>query len=245
MECLDGTLIIVKQMLDFKSNLCKNVERKFWRPPSLVPLNLKSIDTEQGRYYIISEDPYVAYKSVTTVIGEKADRSWYPEWVSRVGQEEANRITNIAARRGQAIHSLAEAYLKNKDYWYNQATINIVGFSSIVPLLNKNLGKIYGLELPLYSHRLKTAGRTDLVCEWNGTNSIVDFKTSRREKLKEQITDYFIQSTCYAMMVEERYGLIIPQICVIILENDEIEPKVFIEKTDDWKSKVEEIFIGE
>ena len=233
-------------MFDHKLNLCRNVERKFWKAPTLPRFELESYEREGKRYYKVpSETGYCLYRSVTTIIAEKSDKSWYPKWVDRVGQEEADRITNIAARRGNSIHEMAEAYLKNKDYWYNQATINIVGFSSIVPLLNKNLGKIYGLELPLYSHRLKTAGRTDLVCEWNGTNSIVDFKTSRREKLKEQITNYFIQSTCYAMMVEERYGLIIPQICVIILENAAIEPKVFIEKTDDWKSKVEEIFIGE
>jgi hypothetical protein len=110
--------------------------------------------------------------------------------------------------------------------------VNIASFNYIKPFLDKHIGLIAGLELPLYSDTLKTAGRTDVVAKWNNIWSIIDFKTSKRAKKREDITNYFAQEACYATMFFERVGLVIPQL-VTVMTVDDSEPLVFIEKTED------------
>jgi hypothetical protein len=58
--------------------------------------------------------------------------------------------------------------------------------------------------------------------------SIIDFKTAKNKK-EEDIEGYFLQTTLYAMMVEELLGLYVPQI-VIIIGVDFEEPQVFVKR---------------
>jgi hypothetical protein len=231
-------------LIDFRENLVRDIDRKFFTFNFVDRCELDSYEEDGKRFYIVP-DPIEShiYKSVTTIIGEHADKTWLKEWKDRVGEDEADAIMQRAKHRGVAIHDMAEAYFMGEEYWQGHGTINIMDFNRVIPLLNQNVSSIYGVELPLFSHRLRTAGRADLVCQWEYVNSVVDFKTARQEKFKEQIIDYFIQSACYAIMFQELYHLTTPQIVVIMLIDHEPEPQVFIEKTEDWASKVEEMFI--
>ena len=53
------------------------------------------------------------YPSVTTVLGSR-DKSWLYEWRKKVGEEEANRISQRAANRGTRLHKICEDYICNK-----------------------------------------------------------------------------------------------------------------------------------
>jgi hypothetical protein len=234
-------------LIDFHNNLVSNVERKKFSFNFVDRCELDSYEDEDGkRYYVVPSqtDTYI-YKSVTTIIDEHSDKTWLKRWKDRVGDAEADAITRQAKQRGTAIHDMVEAYFMGEDYWEGHGTINVIDFNRVVPLLNRYVSNIYGVELPLHNHRLRTAGRTDLVCQWDGVNSIVDFKTSKKEKLQEQLTSYFIQTACYALMFQELYHLTIPQIVVIILVDHESSPSVFVENVNDWVGRVEEMFIGD
>jgi len=177
------------------------------------------------------------YPSVTTVIGAVSDKSWLDAWKKRVGEEQAEKIKAQAGRRGTAVHELAEQYLRNnRNYKSGHMPGNIETFSKMKPFLDKHVGKIYGLEVPLYSDKLKTAGRVDVLAEWNKILSIVDFKTSRSVKTRDDIHDYFIQESAYAFMVFERTGLL-PKQLVTVMAVDDNKPLLFIEKTRDWIEK--------
>ena len=54
------------------------------------------------------------YPSVTTVLGAAADKSGLDAWRKAVGEEEANRVSARAARRGTAVHSLCEKLVLNE-----------------------------------------------------------------------------------------------------------------------------------
>jgi genome maintenance exonuclease 1 len=106
---------------------------------------------------------------------------------------------------------------------------------------------VFGNEMALYSDTLKTAGRTDLFCRFQGVYTIADYKTSSKDKKEGWIEDYFIQSTTYAMMVEEMYRDIkpihIPQLAIIIaIEGGESKHQLFVKKTADYRDKVKDIF---
>jgi hypothetical protein len=205
-------------------------------------LNLATLErTEKdGKRYYITPDG--VFPSVTTVLGEKLDKSGLELWKAKVGVEKAEQISRQAATRGSAVHKLCEDYLMNDVIDSRKVMpFNMMTFNTIKPILDKNINKVYGVEAALYSKKLNTAGTSDLLAEYNGVNSIVDFKTSRKEKKEEWIQNYFLQATIYSMMAEELTNLKFPQI-VIIISNDDYEVQTFIKNRDDYKDKVLELF---
>jgi hypothetical protein len=84
-----------------------------------------------------------------------------------------------------------------------------------------------------------------MFCQFQGINTIVDFKTSSKVKREEDIEDYFIQATTYAMMLEEMYQgkLVIPQLAIIMTVADHGEPGLlFVKQTYPYRSKVRKLF---
>jgi genome maintenance exonuclease 1 len=213
-------------------------DREFFHSFIDVPA-IERVEIDGVRHY---RTPDGDFKSVTTILGEKLDKSSLEIWRARVGEEEANKISTQAATRGTAIHALAESYLLNKPDWRRGAMpVNLDTFSRIRPILDRNVGSVYGIEVPLYSAALKAAGTGDLLAGYDGINSIIDFKTSRRVKEESYIKGYFLQATCYSLMAEELTGLKFPQI-VIIIAVDHEEPQVFIKKRDEYVDEVMRIF---
>ena len=183
-------------------------------------------------------------KSVTTAIGDASDKTALYEWRKRVGEEEAQRISTQAANRGTSLHSICEYYLLNEERMPKKTMpINVDTFRKIQPLIDKHIDNIYGIEARLYSYQLKAAGTTDCIAEWDGVPSIIDFKTSKKTKKEEWIENYFLQATTYAMMTEERTGLKVPQL-VILIAVDHEEPQIFIRQAENYREKVIKIFEG-
>lgn len=197
------------------------------------------IDIDGIRHY---QTPVGTFKSVTTILGEKLDKSGLLAWKKRVGEEEAARVSTQASRRGTAIHNLAEAYLMNDENWKKGAMpVNLDTFSRIRPILDLNVGSVYGIEIPLYSARLKTAGTCDLLAGYCGINSVVDFKTSKRIKKEEDIEGYFLQAAAYSWCAQELTELKFPQI-VIIMPVDDNDSLVFVKNAEDYYERMFEIF---
>ena len=73
---------------------------------------------------------------------------------------------------------------------------------------------------------------------WDGVPSIIDYKTSRKPKKKEWCEGYFMQCAFYAIAWEERTGMPMPNI-VIVMDVDDHDPVVFVEHRDNWVKKLE------
>ena len=217
----------------FNNNRTKQFLHNFINLPDLDTINV-----DGKRHYVT---PAGNLPSVTTVIGERLPKDGLVAWRERVGEEEANKVMNQAAHRGTAIHSICENYLMNLDHRKGVMPFDLDTFSRIRPHLDRNVGSIYGIEVPLWSAQLKTAGRTDLLAGWDGINSVIDFKTSRRVKTEDHIEGYFIQATCYSMMAEQLTGLKFPQIVVIIAVDHE-PTQLFVKRRDLYVNRVLEIF---
>ena len=190
--------------------------------PSLI-----RVDSASGRVYQTPSGK--AYPSVTSVLG-LLGKAEIQAWRERVGEEEANRVSARAARRGTAIHSLCEDYLLNKEV--KPGYFDLDTFNSIKPILNR-INNIHCLETKLYSDYLEVAGTVDCIAEFDGRLSIIDFKTSKRLKTRDDIHSYFMQTSAYAVMFEERTGIPVDKL-VIIMSVDDENPLLFIEKRDDW-----------
>ena len=85
----------------------------------------------------------------------------------------------------------------------------------------------------LCSHKWGVAGRVDCIAEFKGKLSVIDFKTSTKEKKEEWVENYFIQTSAYCEMYEEQYGQSIEQI-VILIVTEEGATQTFIKNKKDY-----------
>ncbi len=205
-----------------------------------------------GRYYVVDESTGLALPSVTTIIGETSDKSGLKDWIDRVGQEEADRISRFSANRGTYMHSLHEHFLDAKyveglgnplQVAFQRARKDCVNLTEDEIECGKNLffnfhrnsnfyddiGEVIFQEVPVWS--LKGggyAGRLDLgIKSKEGIPKIIDFKTSRKPKKREWITGYFKQASAYSIGMFEQYG-IFPEQCEIWISCETGEVQTFI-----------------
>lgn len=194
----------------------------------LAPLNTTTID---GKRYYQTPDGQV-YPSVTTITSLHG-KEGILAWRKRVGEEEANKISNKAATRGTRVHKLCEDYLNNELSFEGAMPNSIALFKQMQPFLDKYIGKVYGIECPLYSHHLRVAGKSDCIAQFDGKNAVVDFKTANKPKQEHWIQNYFMQCAAYAVAFEERTGIAIPRIAIVVaVEGD--SPQLFVKKRDDY-----------
>jgi ATP-dependent exoDNAse (exonuclease V) beta subunit len=177
-----------------------------------------------------------AYPSITTVTG-LLKRQAIQEWRERVGAEEANKISGRASSRGTRVHSLCENYLSNLEVTPNYLDHEL--WQGIPPLLDR-INNIHALETKLYSDHLEVAGTVDCIAEFDGKLSVIDFKTSSRVKSHDDIHDYYMQCSAYAVAFEERTNLPVSQL-LIVMAVDDHDPLLFFEKRDNWIEKFKQL----
>ena len=76
------------------------------------------------------------------------------------------------------------------------------------------------------------AGRVDCIAEYDGKLSIIDFKTSTKERNDEWNENYYIQASAYAEMFEEQTGTPIEQIVILVVTEDGAVQEFVKEKYD-------------
>lgn len=179
---------------------------------------LQQINTENGRRYLI-EGTETKYPSITTVLGDTADKSGFFEWRKRVGAEKADAISRNAANRGTKMHTLCEKYLLNELEGEIDNDMGGILFKGIKPTLDR-LDNVRCLEARLFSHALGVAGTVDCIAELDGHLAVIDFKTSRRFKKKEWIDDYFMQGCFYFTAYYEMTGEMPKQVSILMACED-------------------------
>lgn len=211
----------------------RNYSRK---PIDLGYTDLKCETLPTGRIYHTPAGK--AYPSITSVLRVR-NKDKLDDWREAVGEHEATRVGQVAAARGEGVHTLVERYLKNEVIQKQGLMPNVsASFLSLLPELGR-IDNIRIQEAPLYSDHLGLAGRVDLIAEFDGKLSIIDIKTSTRVKSREDITSYFIQESAYAIMFEERTGIPITSL-VTIMAVDFHKPLIFKEHRDSWSSMLQE-----
>lgn len=208
-------------------------------------IDLDTVTINGKRYYKTPDGNL--YPSVTTVTSS-AKKEFLEQWRARIGEKEANKISQRASSRGTDLHTMCEKYtLNDPNYRKGLMPTTLELFGKIKPMLDEHVEVIYANEIALFSHELKTAGRTDMFCRFMGINTIVDFKTSTKPKEEKWIEDYFIQATTYAMMIEEMYAdgkkIFIPQLAIIIAVEESGAPgQLFVKQTTPYRNKVRKLF---
>lgn len=181
----------------------------------------------------------IPYPSVTTVLSEYS-REGIEAWKKRVGEAEANRVSRHSSERGTGVHEAVEKFLLNEP-------VKTIGMNPLVKTLYVQMkpellmiDNIYCLETSLYSDVLRLAGTVDCIAEFNGELTVIDFKTSKRLKTREQIENYFMQCCAYAIMFEEHTGIRINRGLIIIGTDNHKSPQMFFFDPHEYRARLEE-----
>ena len=204
-----------------------------------LDFDLKVETTDSGRLYATPTGE--KYKSITTVLSNH-NKQAIMEWRERIGAEEATKISTKAATRGTKVHKICEDYINNEipELKMQMMMPDLKEmFFKIKPIIDEKLGDVYAQEQALYSHRLKIAGRVDLIGYWNGKLSVIDFKTSTKQKEESYIQNYFMQCTAYALMFSELTGQWIDDI-VVLIATGEGEAQLFERQIHDYRKPLME-----
>lgn len=198
--------------------------------PSRISLNGK-------RHYQVNQFPNVPegmlLPSVTTVLSSMAPVGKIMaliNWRKRVGNEEANRRTKLAADRGTWMHGVIEDlfmgedienHLLRKKEWQPYFTA-IEPFLELIdrPLLAESAVAWWD-----NGEELGYSGTLDqLALMADGTIALCDWKTSYKVKPDYQLADYKKQLGAYSMAAEQMYGVDIDQAYCVISVYDPEEP---------------------
>ena len=179
------------------------------------------------------------YPSITTVLSIRNKKSLH-EWRKRVGEDVANYIARTAANRGTAVHKMCEDYLNNQHLaWPSEfekhKSKNFLAWCMFAQMKDilENINNIKCLESNLYSDTMGIAGQVDCIAEYKGKLSVIDFKTSSKERKDDYNENYYIQTCAYSYMFEERTGQKAEQ-CVILVVTQDGTVQEFIKQRDDY-----------
>ncbi len=125
---------------------------------------------ENGKRFYQTPDGQ-KYPSVTTVTG-LLTRDQIKLWRERVGEEVANKISSVAARRGTKMHSLFEQYLRAEEELVFENILDESMFKAVQPVLDDIIP--VALEAGMYSDSLQMAGQVDCIGFWDNELCIID-----------------------------------------------------------------------
>ena len=142
------------------------------------------------------------YPSITTVLGIQKTKE-LQKWRDSIGNDVANWEMGRAARRGKATHTLVEQYLKGETP--SERSVLPLGLFRLLKPYVDQINNIHALETIMYSKKLTVAGQVDCIAEYKGKLSVVDFKTSTKQRDEDYNYGNFLQCSAYAKMFEEIY----------------------------------------
>ena len=172
------------------------------------------------------------YPSITTILSVR-NKKGLMEWRKKVGNDVANYVARTAANRGTKVHHMCEDYLNNDfdEEKHKKDFLPYCLFGQLKASLTK-VDNIHAQEAGLYSDKYRVAGRVDCIAEYDGVLSIIDFKTSTKERNDDWNENYYIQCSAYAEMYEERTGTEINQIVILCVTEDGTVQEFVKEKYD-------------
>ena len=204
-----------------------------WNKRFIYPKSQRSL-IQGKRHYNIQSNTHSLVKqkllpSVTTIISatqSEEKKQGLANWKARLGDQAADRVRDIAALRGTAMHTFLEAYVRGTGH----KDLTSIG-KEAEPMAKRiieaglgDLGEVWGTEVTLYYPDLY-AGATDVVGIYNGRESIIDFKQTNKPKRREWIDDYFIQLGAYAMAHNYVYRTQIKSGIILMCSKDKLFQK--------------------
>ena len=219
-----------------------------WNKKFIYPKSQRSL-IQGKRHYDIEQTKLPSVTTIISATQSEEKRQALAKWKARLGDQAADRVRDVAALRGTAMHTYLDAYIRGTGH----KDLTSVG-KEAEPMAKKiisdgliDLNEIWGSEVTLYYPDLY-AGATDVVGIYNGRESIIDFKQTNKPKRREWIEDYFIQLGAYAMAHNYIYRTKIQSGIILMCSKDgffqkfEVSDKEFVGHQHAFLRKVDEYY---
>jgi ATP-dependent exoDNAse (exonuclease V) beta subunit len=212
---------------------------------------LERVTYPNGTRHYICPETGEKLPSVTTILDATGpEKKELIEWKNRVGNEEANRIKNEALGLGTLMHTHLEKYLAEEERPGGNNTVRVQAKKMADKIIEHgliNVSKVFGIEVALYVSGLY-AGTTDVVCQYRGEMAIGDFKSAKKIRKKEQITDYMLQLCAYIIAHNNLFNTDIKTGVIFMASRDYefrefvLEKQDFNKYSDMWFERLETFF---
>lgn len=182
---------------------------------------LHRMTREDGVRHYVCPDSQKHLPSVTTILSATSDKD-FSAWEARVGKAEADRQRKYGTDLGTLVHTHLECHMLNEERPGGNNLIRVESKRMADVVIERGLPEveeIWGIETALYMPELY-AGTTDVVGLFRGKQSIIDFKTAKKMRKREDIDDYRDQLAAYLMAHNEKYGTQIEQGVVMMVDRE-------------------------
>ena len=212
------------------------------------PKSMRSL-IDGKRHYDIKEEKLPSVTTILSATQSDEKRKSLADWRARMGPQYADRVKDLAAMRGTAMHRYLEAFIDGSGH-KDLTSIGREAEGMAKRIIESGLGEldeVWGQEVTLYYPGLY-AGATDIVGVYGGQPAIIDFKQTNKPKKREWITDYFCQLGAYCMAHNYVYGTKIQKGVILMCSKDllfqkfEVEGNDFVKHQHDFLRKIDQYY---
>ena len=201
------------------------------------------------RHYDVGEEKLPSVTTILSATQSDEKRKSLADWRARMGPQYADRVKDLAAMRGTAMHRYLEAFIDGTGH-KDLTSIGREAEGMAKRIIESGLGEldeVWGQEVTLYYPGLY-AGATDIVGVYEGQPAIIDFKQTNKPKKREWITDYFCQLGAYCMAHNYVYGTRIQSGVILMCSKDllfqkfEVSGREFVRHQHDFLRKTDQYY---
>ncbi|MBD0269853.1 MAG: PD-(D/E)XK nuclease family protein, partial [Cyanobacteria bacterium Co-bin8] len=168
----------------------------------LIHYRARRVRVNQRSYYEIEGHRFPGVTTILSATKPRADREALQRWQQSVGVDVAKQITGRAASAGTRLHRQIAAYLRGEAI---EIVPELAGYwTSVEPLLQE-VEEVLLVEGAVW-HDLGFVGFPDALVVYRGELCLCDWKTARKPKQLDWITDYCFQVAAYRAAVNAVYG---------------------------------------
>ena len=212
------------------------------------PKSMRSL-IDGKRHYDIGNDKLPSVTTILSATQSDEKKKSLADWRARMGAQSADRIRDVSAMRGTAMHKFLEAYIDGSGH-KDLTSIGKEAEPMARKIIESGLGdleEVWGQEVTLYYPGLY-AGATDIVGIYEGQPAIIDFKQTNKPKKREWISDYFAQLGAYCMAHNYVYGTKIQSGVILMCSKDllfqkfEVSGSEFVRHQHDFLRKIDQYY---
>ena len=201
------------------------------------------------RHYDVGEEKLPSVTTILSATQSDEKKKSLADWRARMGAQSADRIRDVSAMRGTAMHRYLEAFIDGTGH-KDLTSVGKEAEPMARRIIESGLGEldeVWGQEVTLYYPGLY-AGATDIVGVYEGQPAIIDFKQTNKPKKREWISDYFCQLGAYCMAHNYVYGTKIQKGVILMCSKDllfqkfEVEGNDFVKHQHDFLRKIDQYY---
>jgi len=205
-----------------------------WNKKYNYPTSNRSV-INNSRHYKINNQMLPSVTAILSMTLSESEKASLEAWRTKMGADLADKVRDLAAARGSAMHKILESYLLAKNnlelFEQEKEKTNVQKMADLIISdgLKNKLSEINGVECTLHYPGPKGFGGTaDLIGVYDNIPSVIDFKqkNSIMKESYDSLQNMFAQLGGYSLAHNTVYGSSITQ-GVILLATPDLVFQVF------------------